>query len=1228
MLNFWLYRCAEAKQKITHDDLIAKINNIGKFLGERNAYHAVWFRSVVPIEDREIETQDREMLSNEFYRGVSARYEHILADIDRPRPTKLNEIDQKFNEKQIVIIHGSSGQGKTTLAYRYLHDFFPSLWRFQVRLVDGCQHALNIATALSGHARNIGVRMAVYLDVSPNDKDWVELVKDLSLQRNIQVLVTVREEDFKRASISNTEIKFNEVELKFDRAEAEEIYGFLQETEIPTHFLDFDDAWKRFGDRGPLMEFVYLVTKGESLRERLQQQVRRIQQEVNGGKRSAKELDLLCLVSVASAFEARLKVRELIHFLHLPRSMAKETLRLLEKEYLLRTSEDKKLVTGLHPIRSEILADILVDPAFNSWIDNLSDCLPFVFEQDIGSFLLYVFSRHQHELEPLLNVLNSYQPEQWIAIAGIVRALIWLGIKEYVKSNQELISEVYEQFSLGWAFILDFDITNAMPGVADNFLSSFALVIPENGRVQIEALRNRQTDKDRVFIYAVEWLSILTVKPQTPQLEIDWLGMAEVLFWIGRLQVNVPIVDWLNGINLDNATEALNLNILADIALGLFYAEKTIYQSWLDRNYDRLIHRFRQETQTLMWENDGQSLRVHFAIELFKPDRPLPEAQSFNQYAERGFVDASTERLTLCRKFFPNYERYGSKGYGHQVWIDIESHDETEKNIPFDNFLLQNLTSLNATFKAIVDWELRPNTWEEYANLVLALRQEIIQILKKLREGLQDYFGSKQINRILGNNIEPSEWDRCEKNLKYRPRLPRCAFDEWGFVSESMDYSQNQDNSNKKQNLVLEKYKSYLKVFDEYASTCSNFFDQSGRVLNFHTRIRDHDYTTLQQMAEVLNIDLSQKAHLSVANLGDAWQVIKKLQQEFNKLLSQFIDDKTKLHEVENLEKEVFSELWCIWYYFAFHPKRIFKNAIQECEKKFNKKVQEICRKITKQLKEISSENLEINILSKDVLWEDEKTLWLAIDSENPFDVYHNIESVLDAVIRGIDKVHNSELRRYAVQFTWSNIVVIPLVNHKSLDGTAYKFSSIFFSTGNPQNLTQLNLIPTPIPEKALSQLEILTWASSQLMLIQKFRGFFAELSLLASHTRDFARVPNLDEQGEEIFQQIHIPLSEVLQSFWNIEVEIFSYFNNLPLSEKENRIHLIEAMQLLAELHKQIFPNTEVSRDGMVKIEMELEEISEWAICLHKLHTTVFSIYLFWVADILDEERRHQSIV
>lgn len=1223
ILNFWLYICAEKKTKITRNDVIQRINDVGRFIAERNAHHSEWFRSIVPIESSEINTQAREELSDEFYRGISARYDHILAGVDKPRISKLNEIAQKFKEKQIVIVHGASGQGKTAIAYRYLHDFFPDQWRFQVRLVENRQQALNIATALSGQAKALEISIAVYLDVSPSDVGWDELIKQLSSHKNIQILVTVREEDFRRANISGAEIQFDEVELQLERSEAEEIYQFLVETQPPDRFLDFEDAWNRFGGSGPLMEFVYLITQGDSLRERLQQQVRRIQDEVRRGQCSHAELELLRFVSVASAFEARLRLRELVCFLQLP--AWQRTLELFEEEYLLRTSEDGTLVGGLHPIRSTILANLLTDPIC-TWADAVNIFLPFIFEQDVGSFLLYAFSRHLLEVEPLLSALNNYQPRSWIAIAGVVRALIWLGIKEYVEFNRQLILEAYERVNHGWAFVLDFDIADASPGAADSWVSSLAHLMSEEGLAHINSLRSRQVDKEQVFTRTAAWLSHLTNELVPPDSELAWTGMAEVLFWVGRLQLSLPISNWLALVDLDATIETLPLEILADVTLGLFYSSEETYRSWLNTNYNTLLNRFRQETQTVAWEDDGQNIRTHFVIEVFEPDVSLSEAPSNQRDIQREFLNASMERLRLLRRFFPDRERYGSKGYGHLIWINAELHDESEKNIPISNFPIQKLVVVNSIFKALGEQDLRPDTWEAYSQTVIELRRTVLQILQQLNRGLSVYFRREQMTRILGESLESELWVNGKRLLEFSPWLPRCAFDEWGFITENIDRTDESNSSNpyQSQSLALDKYKAYLKAFNEYVRTCSNFFGQAEWVLNFHPYFRNGENAQAQEIARNSNIDLNQQARLSVLNLGDALKALPKLQAEFGKFISPHVESQ-ELESLERLEKDNFTTLWYSWYFFAFHPNRRFQNASRDCLQQFNKKVREIKNNIRRGLRGISSDNLQVSLLSEDVQWEEEKALWIKIDGENPFQVYGVVEAVIRAIQQAINSVHSNELRRYAIEFTWSNFVIVPLVRGRSLDATAWRFSSILFSVDPNQDLSWWNFVPIAIPPTAFSQLALSAWNHPRLITGQKFMSLIFQLSLLASHIRDFERLPELDELGngllQQYVQQTAIPLGEAVQAVLDVEFEIGSYLNALTPPERESRPYLATAMQALVELHEQLLPADDCSSDGRTEMSMNLEEIAEWANRLNTVQQSAFSMYLSWVSDVLEEK-------
>ena len=223
-------------------------------------------------------------MKNEFFEGVSVRYEHIVEALDFPRHDKINAIAQAFEKSQTVIIHAASGQGKSALAYRYLHEHFAENCRFSIELIEGPRHALQIATALDGHASVLKVPIIIYVDIRPNDTSWPILVYRLSRNPYLKILVTIREEDFKRAALTIHELDYQDIDLEFNKEEAFLIYDRAKKSHAITDFLDFNEVWNKFGRKGPLLEFVFLLTKTKSLENRLKGQVQRIRREVREKK--------------------------------------------------------------------------------------------------------------------------------------------------------------------------------------------------------------------------------------------------------------------------------------------------------------------------------------------------------------------------------------------------------------------------------------------------------------------------------------------------------------------------------------------------------------------------------------------------------------------------------------------------------------------------------------------------------------------------------------------------------------------------------------------------------------------------------------------------------------------------------------------------------------------------------------------------------------------------------
>lgn len=347
LLHKWLFDLSETRTPVSNGDLVGKVNDVGRFLHERAHHHREWFTNILPIEDRALDEGQLKILQDEFYAGVSARFEHVLADLDFRRPSQVQAIADGFDEANICIVHGASGQGKSTLAYRFLHDHYPEHCRYQVQIIENRQHALSAAIALSGHANALQVPMIVYLDVSPRDHDWFDLVAQLVRHPYTQVLVTIREEDFRRANIPS-QIDFEDVDLEFSKEEAHQVFDRAQRSGLDLAYLSFEDAWDAFGGQGPLLEFVYLLTQTITLRERLEEQARRLQIKVSQKEMVPDELLLLRIVAVITAYGGRLHIPSLINSLDIPEPAV--TLHYYEKEYLIRISPDRQLIEALHPM--------------------------------------------------------------------------------------------------------------------------------------------------------------------------------------------------------------------------------------------------------------------------------------------------------------------------------------------------------------------------------------------------------------------------------------------------------------------------------------------------------------------------------------------------------------------------------------------------------------------------------------------------------------------------------------------------------------------------------------------------------------------------------------------------------------------------------------------------------------------------------------------------------------
>ena len=1231
LLNFWLDICAEQKIKLAQQDVIDKIERVGIFLAERSSHHKEWFTSIIPIQERQINQNEIDKLSEQFYRGVAARYEHILANVDVNRFSWLKEIDNKFKQNNIVIIHGSSGQGKTTLAYRYLHEYFPSQWRFLIRLIENREHALSIARALEGHAQALGIPLAIYIDVSPKDSSWTELIKQLSNLPNIRILVTVREEDYRRASVDNTQFQFSEIELTFNISEAQQIYQSLVNLKLPSAILDFEDAWNRFGNEGMLLEFVYLITQGESLRQRLSQQVKRLEDECRLGQLNAKELELLRLVSVASAFEARLKLRPLIE--HLSLSVPRRTLELFEKEYLLRRSDDSSLLQGLHPIRSEILTELLTDSVFCPWSETASKSLPFMFEADVESFLLYSFSRYKEERQTLLDALSTYEPKQWCGIAGVIKALIWLGVDEYVDKNLSLIKDLFADIGKGFLVILDFDIANLDTKIGS--MSEILLnknLLPREKESEIKANIARQTDKNKVFERSKFWISNRKFNPLVPGNDTDWSAMAETVFWDNHLSLNSLSESSLQKINFEEIIYDLPIDILANLIFSLYQSHQQIFTTWFEANRNKIISRFRQDTQTIAVEDNGETLRLHFILGLDRSDSNLVNNQPKVRSKESLFHKEAMWRVDLLRKLIPDRGAYGCQGYGHKLWTNqsLDDLDETSKPGVSTKYLPHVwLSSLNSTFLGLADRKFRPNTWQEYTDQILDLRVTVLEMLKQFESNLDIYFRKKKEYRQFCKLVDSNEWKSCANQLCKSVLLPSCAVDEWGFITEGRDNSNESKQSESQskhhnskpfssRSLAVERYADFLSVFNEYTRTLLNFFNQAGRIIAVNSNLGRKAKTELDKKSifkKVKELKIGYDPRVSVINLIDSSKNLHLFQREFRILLSNFVRD-DYLINLEREEKEIINRVLVLWYFFCFHPEKNVQNAYSKFQPQIDKKIRQYKQALENTIKANYSD-INIKVIERGFLWKDKKALFLIFDVNSPEEIYLFYKDIIEKIK---DIFHSKEEtgieQNIFEMIDWSEIILLPLLKGKSLNCLAWRLDLLtLLYKENSEELGWWNHVQQPIPSDVLEQLNIPLWNNHYLTLGHNFLALINQKIMFMLHMLNIQQIEEdlvLDRQGqnqiEEYYRDIFVlftqDLSKTQEVFKDIAYKLEASDNN------DLKNSFLTVSRISIEIIKYILSVT--NGDAIFDNRKDIYEF------LEDSQSLVFFFYLQWVSYII----------
>ena len=1195
-----LYVGAEQGKFYSKESFLTITTQIGSYLAARQAHHQEWFVSILPLLDEQ--KQDAEKLKHTFQEGASVGWNHILANLDIIRDKDLKHLDQTFNRNNIVILHGASGQGKSALSFRYLKNYYPEAARFEIRELTTAQRALEVATALAGYQ----IPLVFFVDADHKEEGLTTFLERVAEMPHIRCLVAIREEDWRALQLTQADISFEDIELRFEQSDALEIYNQFHQTDN-TKFLDFDQAWMEFSGSGPLLEFVYLLTHTEGLKDRLAKQYNRILDEVEGGIRPESDLTLLQSVAIAGAFGTR------IDLLKLPnKHLFKRSIDRLENEYLIRQSSDGRHILPFHQIRSEILTDLAVDDELSPWLALCTPVLGVISDQDLELFLLNAFQKYPETAEELIEAIGTINNQpNWIAINGIVKALLWKGIRDYIVDHKDLIVEANERFGDAWYVILDLIFIGNDQG--ESFQDIFSKTHPNKKVKQTyDEWRLKQENKEKAFVYAHRWLDNLGPDAlKLPAVDAEWRALGQVLFWISLLNIEKNFDSIFDQEQLIQVTKNCDIECLAGFMYGAHKAigETLPFKQWYTKIEGPLMDRLKSERNIPLIEIIDDTLKIHFVV-------PLQSLEDTDQYAENPIHALTIKHVTLAAHLFPIYSGYGSQGYGHNVLNILPNDDTTKSKIPTSSLPPHWVVQFNKVARVLASHQLRSDSWSSYCSQCISFREKNLNALSTLTSAIDRFLRNpKSIQQLQNLTFHPDWISRIQKY----PDLPIEALDPFGYVEDGRQRDESQNTllaPGKSSSLYLRQYETYFKAKGEYAGSLRNFMDLTPDTIN-----------------KALNNEPIERSFLPGYNLAEAIAALQTYQIFYRNHFACKHDLK-QLSELEKKEKDILHTIWNLWFLFIERSGKKVGSPKATASSYLTAKVKQLKKLIVSTLRKESNEQIRFQVTNDHLQYNRSPALWLTVNGNNPIAVYSAAEHLFNALMQAMGKIKLHSIEYYSIHFSIQNIILLPLCRGKLLEPTAWVLPKERFisSLRSKPELTLLDMFPKPISPETINKLGLSVWNKKILKEATAFRDSLSKLQVHIDHLELASSLPDLDEFGEETMQTYFDELRDIINSNFqavidtrSTMIDIYNAVIDADLNnDHESFLYLQAAVELLLETHETLMPPG--FENG--KASMALPELTEWNTRIKEIAIQLSAIYLLWCGyNISATESAHDHV-
>ena len=617
-----------------------------------------------------------------YFEGKKPTTQDIARQLPIRRAALEQEVKVSIQNNRVTVIKASSGQGKTTIALQVAYDLQAEYKTYQLLWCNDSRELDSIVQYFRSRVR-LGEKPLILIDnLDSQLAAWNRLAQLLQeeVMYHYKLLITTREDDWYYYSGDLSNIKaLNIVKLILNEEEAQGIFeGLYKAQKLHSTVTDWRKSWVKVADKKLLIEYIYLLTHGEMLSERIFHQIAQIN-NTDSGKVKCEILRKVCFADICGI---KLSVGKLID------SISETThrdygqlLKSIENEFLICVNKTEKYVEGLHPVRSRHIVDRLHE------FVNLNETALQVVRIADASYFPKLFSNFPTLLESesvfyskiVETLWNSNDLSHYIlALQGVFSG----SVMQYFQCNQQTYDNANEH---GGLFFFDLEVNPFTRfeeiDVSLNTLDELKRIMPDNQNIQY--LCNLRDNTPTIVLHETDiyyFCAALFQKLKDRELyEIttDVTSYASIAYWLINIDPLFNLAKFILLEKLWANMDNYSVDVISSIMYTCFCGNKEHYMSYVDANLSNILIYLKESTKSLKVYTSERNDEIHVEYILLPSD------------IAKGNEESVSRLKTVC-KMLPIFKKYCADSLKPRIEAlsGYKIPDDAHKAMPIRNLII------------------------------------------------------------------------------------------------------------------------------------------------------------------------------------------------------------------------------------------------------------------------------------------------------------------------------------------------------------------------------------------------------------------------------------------------------------------------------------------------------------------------------------------------------------